>query len=226
MIKPYVLVYATISVDGGLGFTNRRIVLSSDRDLFRLHYIRSKADAIMIGANTVIIDDPLLTIRLPQYNGNQPYRVVVDQKLKTNPNYRVYDTSIAPSILVTSVENRGSYKLKKFVEKGVDVVLTNTRDDGLLDMSRALMEMSNRYGIRKVLVQGGGFLIASLIKQKLIDELIISVAPVMLGLSKVSLVNDFIDEPVHLKLIDVEVDYITNEVILHYKPIAKSSVGE
>uniref|UniRef100_A0A7C4JNC3 RibD family protein n=1 Tax=Staphylothermus marinus TaxID=2280 RepID=A0A7C4JNC3_STAMA len=219
MIKPYVLVYVTISIDGGLGITGRRIILSSERDLYRLHYLRSQVDAIMIGANTVITDNPLLTVRLPQYTGKQPYRVVVDQKLKTDPDYRVYDTSIAPSMIITSFEHKHSYRLRKFIEKGVEVILTRTLDNGLLDLEKPLLEMKNCYGIDKVLVQGGGFLIASLIKQKLVDELIVSLSPVMLGLSKVNLINDFIDEPINLKLKEVEIDYYSGEVVIHYEPI-------
>lgn len=217
--KIRVLVYTTISIDGGIDYRDRHIVLSSERDLYRLHYIRSVVDAIVVGANTILKDDPLLTVRLPNYSGRQPYRVVVDSKLKTNPNYRVYDTSIAPSILVTWNGNKGLNKIDEFLKRGVKVVFVSKTRSGDLDLRDALNKLCRDYGIYKVLVEGGGYLIGSFIEQRLVDKIIVSISPRILGLNKIDFINKTFEKTVLLELISIEYDRLTGEIIVTYKPI-------
>ncbi len=211
----YVIVYATMTVDGKIGY-GRRLRLSSDRDFYRLHLLRSRVDGIMVGANTVISDDPLLTVRLPEYRGKQPYRIVVDMKLKTNPNYRVFDTSLSKSFLITSYENFDSPLIRDFMSAGVEIVFTKKIDELMLDLREALSTLEDKYGIKKVLVEGGGFLIGSLVKQRLINELNICISPKIFGKRGVPLVNIDLGELVYLEPVDVFVDTEAGEIILKY----------
>jgi len=213
-----IIAYTSISVDGGIGFRDRRVLLSSANDLRRLHYLRSTSHAVVIGANTVLVDDPLLTVRLENYNGKQPYRVVVDKELRTNPSFKVYDTSIAPTILVTSTENYGKPVIKEFEKHGVSIVYAESRGEYLV-LRDAFEKISDIYGVRVFLVEGGGFLLGSLIREGLIDKLIVSVTPSLLGLRKVSYINVDLEREVFLKLETVSVDAETGEVILEYKPL-------
>lgn len=214
-----VIVYSTISIDGGLDYVNKKIILSSERDLQRLHYIRSIVDAIVVGANTVIKDNPLLTVRLPGYTGRQPYRVVIDGRLRLTPNYRVFDTSIAPSLLITSVRNCRNNKLDLFRKNSVEVVCVSEINSGELDLLSAFKNLHEYFNIRRALVEGGGILIGSLLKQKLIDKLIVSISPTVLGSSRVSFINTILEKPVKLKIINIEYDHISDEIIVTYKPI-------
>lgn len=211
----YVIVYATMTIDGRIGY-GQRLRLSSDRDLHRLHILRSSVDAVMVGANTVISDNPLLTVRLPGYKGKQPYRIVIDMKLKTDPNYRVFDTSISKSFLITSYENINNPLIKNFISAGVEVVFTKKINETMLDLREAFSILENRYGVRKILVEGGGFLIGSLIKQRLVNELNISISPKILGKRGVPLVNIDLGELVCLEPIDVYIDTETGEILLKY----------
>jgi len=218
-LKTEVIVYTTISLDGGIDYVDEKIVLSSERDLRRLHYMRSLVDAVMIGANTVLKDNPLLTVRLIDHTGRQPYRVIVDSKLVLNPEFKVFDTSIAPSILITSVDScRLKDKISLFESKGVEVICTEIIGD-MLDLRSALNKLYATHGIRKILVEGGGFLIASLLKQRLIDEIYVSISPLILGLRKVNFINQVFDKPIRLKLMDVSIDHVSGEVVLVYKPL-------
>jgi 2,5-diamino-6-(ribosylamino)-4(3H)-pyrimidinone 5'-phosphate reductase len=215
-MRPYVIVYSSISVDGGLSIRGLRFRLSSDNDLYRLHKLRSIVDAVMVGANTVLIDNPLLTVRLPGYRGRQPYRVVVDARLRTNPSYKVYDTSIAPSILITSSELRGHDRIKEFLDKGVEIVFASKRGE-YLDLEGALRILYEKYNVKRILVEGGGYLIGSLVREDLIDEFIISITPWIIGNNRVPLINTVLDKPLRLKLVDIHIDSFLNEVILKYK---------
>lgn len=219
--RPYVLVFSTISVDGGLSVKGKKYKLSSDRDLYRLHYFRSIVDAVMVGANTVIIDDPLLTIRLPGYKGKQPYRIVIDGKLRVTPKYKVFNTKYAPTILITSISNKDREIIKRFTSKGVKVLFIDTdkNDPSKLDLRKAVEKLYREFYIRKILVEGGGQLLASLLKNKLIDELYLSISPLIIGLNKTSLIEDFLESPLKLVLKNIFIDHITGEITINYKPV-------
>lgn len=212
---PRIIAYVTSSVDGRIAPEKGVLRLSSDNDIRRLHEWRSRVDAVMVGANTVVRDNPLLTVRLPGYTGPQPWRIIVDSRLITPPQARVYDARIAPSILVTSAENIGDPRLDEYAGRGVEIVFAPHRGEWL-DLASALREIEEKYGINSILVEGGGILIGTLLVQGLIDKLIVSIAPLVLGRRAVPLVNIDLREPVKICLEKVDVDRITGEVLLYY----------
>ncbi len=221
---PRIIAYVTSSVDGRIAPEKGVLRLSSDNDIRRLHEWRSRVDAVMVGANTVVRDDPLLTVRLPGYTGPQPWRIIVDSRLITPPEARVYDTGIAPSILITSNENTGDPRLDEYTSRGVEIVFAPRKGEWL-DLAGALIEVEEKYGIRSILVEGGGILIGTLLVQGLIDTLIVSVAPLILGRNAVPLVNIDLREPVKICLEQVDIDRVTGEVLLYYRPRGKDASG-
>ncbi len=221
---PRIIAYVTSSVDGRIAPEKGVLRLSSDNDIRRLHEWRSRVDAVMVGANTVVRDDPLLTVRLPGYTGPQPWRIIVDSRLITPPEAHVYDTGIAPSILITSNENTGDPRLNEYASRGVEIVFAPRKGEWL-DLAGALMEVEEKYGIRSILVEGGGILIGTLLVQGLIDTLIVSVAPLILGRNAVPLVNIDLREPVKICLEQVDIDRVTGEVLLYYRPKGKDASG-
>ncbi len=215
-MKPEIITFTTISLDGGISRPGEKTRLSSSRDFERQHLLRSMVDAVMVGANTVLIDDPLLTVRLPGYSGRQPWRIVIDSRLRTSPEARVYDTSKAPTILVTSNENKG--KVSGYEARGVRVVFVNKQGEWL-DLDEAVRKLMDEYGIRKILVEGGGVLIGTLLMQGLIDELIVTISPVLLGKNKTPYIRVELDKPIKLLLEKAEIDRVTGEITLHYRPV-------
>ncbi len=213
-----VITYTTLSVDGRIGYPGRKTVLSSNRDLYRLHRYRSIVDGVMVGANTVISDNPLLTVRLPGYKGRQPVRIVVDSKLRTPLNANVYNVELAPSMLITSTENRGVEKIKLLERRGVWVIYVSERD-GTLDLGEALRILEEEYGVRKILVEGGGYLIGKLIEGKLVDEIHVTISPILLGKGGVPYINLILEKPVRLRLVNYELDGETGEIHLVYRPV-------
>ena len=76
--KPYIILSAAISIDGKIATRTGDSKLSSDKDLDRLHKLRTKVDAIIIGKNTLVRDNPLLTVRYSK--GKNPIRIILDSK--------------------------------------------------------------------------------------------------------------------------------------------------
>ncbi|RLG78507.1 MAG: 2,5-diamino-6-(ribosylamino)-4(3H)-pyrimidinone 5'-phosphate reductase, partial [Thermoprotei archaeon] len=152
-----------MSVDGKIASRSGESRLSCPFDKKRLHELRAMSDGVMVGANTVKIDDPLLTPRLVQVE-KPPARIVVDGKLTLTPTYRVFKVKDAPTYLITSSKTPES-KLRKFEDIGVNVIKAPEKD-GEVNLNYALSELYGK-GIKHILVEGGGNLIWSLLKQNL-----------------------------------------------------------
>jgi len=166
-----------MSVDGKIASRSGDSRLSCPFDKKRLHELRATSDGVMVGANTVRIDDPLLTPRLVQVE-KPPARIVVDGKLTLTPTYRVFKVKDAPTYLITSSKTPES-KLRKFEDIGVNVIKAPEKDDEV-NLNYALSELYGK-GVKHILVEGGGILIWSLLKQNLIDELRVTISPFIIG---------------------------------------------
>ena len=175
--KPYVTAFVTMSVDGKIASRSGDSRLSCPFDKKRLHELRATSDGVMVGANTVRIDDPLLTPRLVQVE-KPPARIVVDGKLTLTPTYRMFKVKDAPTYIITSSKTPES-KLRKFEDIGVNVIKAPEKDSEV-NLSYALSELYGK-GIKHILVEGGGNLIWSLLKQNLIDEFRVTISPFIIG---------------------------------------------
>ena len=201
-----------MSVDGKIATVEGDSRLSCQEDLKRLHLLRSKVDAVMVGVGTVLKDNPSLTVRLVK--GKNPIRVIVDSMASTPPDAKVLDESAKTIIAVSrrAPKNRVA-KLKKRSQ----IIVAGDRLVNLRELLEKLYEM----GIRKVLLEGGSTLNWSMLKENLVDELRISVCPVILGGEKAkSLVGGEgfrkVEEGLKLKLIRTE--RVGEDLLLVYKP--------
>ena len=112
--NPYVILSAAISIDGKISTRAGDSKLSSKEDHIRLHKLRSKVDAILIGKNTLLQDDPLLTVRYTK--GKNPIRIILDSKGTIPINSRIIKTSNEiPTIIAVSkqISKINLLKLKK-----------------------------------------------------------------------------------------------------------------
>jgi len=208
--RPYVIVSAAMSIDGKLATRTGRSNLSSKKDLIRVHKLRKTADAILVGKNTISIDDPLLTVRYVK--GNNPIRIVLDSKGSLSPKSRVIETAKKiPTILVISENASG--KVERFIAKGVEVIKCGKNK---IDLKK-LLEILYKKEIKRIIVEGGGTTNWYFFKEKLVDEIAITITPYVLGGSTaISLVegDGFSEISNSFKLKKIE--KIRNEIVLHY----------
>lgn len=174
-MRPYVVIFATETLDGKIALSEGFTKLSCYDDFVLQHMLRREVDAVMVGANTVIRDDPRLTVRLVP--GKSPARIIVDSRLRAKPSSKIF-TLPGEKILITSKDVDDDF-LAKYIKQGVKVIKVDKRD-GLLNLREALNELA-KLGIRKVMVEGGGILINSLLDQGLVDEVRVTVAPRIFG---------------------------------------------
>lgn len=170
-MKPFVLVNCAMSADGKLAGTERKqIRISSDEDITRVKNLRRKYDAILVGVGTVIADDPHLTVKNASYEEN-PVRIVLDTNGRIPENARVLDGR-APTVVVTCEECDKNW--------GKDVIVIRC-GKGHIDLTDTLHILAHDLGIENVIVEGGGEVIASFFREKLVDRYSVFVGGLIIG---------------------------------------------
>ncbi|AEA12168.1 2, 5-diamino-6-hydroxy-4-(5-phosphoribosylamino)pyrimidine [Thermoproteus uzoniensis 768-20] len=212
-MRPYVYLAAAVTVDGRIASKTGYSRLSCPVDLKRLHALRAKVDAVLVGAGTVKIDNPRLTVRYVE--GRNPVRVIVDGSLSVPQSARVFDSS-APTIVLTT-EKAPREKVAALRERGVEVI----QFPGDAVPLREALERLYASGIRSVLVEGGGRINWQMLSQCLVDELVITVTPYAFGAGTSLLEGPGYDDvesaPFRLRLLSAEICECGQEVVLRYR---------
>ncbi len=139
-----------------------------------LHKIRSTVDAVIVGVDTVIADNPSLTVR--EVKGKNPTRIVLDSNARTPQNAKILNTQEAPTLIVVS-KNAPKEKIAYLKSKNVEVIASSSE---IVDLNELMGELKKQ-GIRKVLVEGGGKVRWSFFEKKLVDELFVWIMPTIWG---------------------------------------------
>ena len=161
--------------------------ISSDSARARAHRLRREADAVVVGINTVLADDPRLTARDPARapRPNRPIRVIVDSRLRTPPSSRCL--AARPKAPVIIAATRSSPRARAALERrGATVWMFPPAcragaGSGCVPLALLLRRLVTDYGVTSVLFEGGGELLAGALEERLIDRLVWIVAPLILG---------------------------------------------
>ena len=154
--RPFVQLKFVQSADLYIGHPEKQVWLSNAYEKIMVHKMRSEADAIMVGTNTVICDDPQLTTR--NYSGKSPIRVTFDRTLRVPVDSKIFDGSVK-TIVYTEQSSYPDFPDTEFV--------TLNFDDSML--VSALSDLKSR-GVHSLMVEGGSRLIEALDRQGLWDE--------------------------------------------------------
>ena len=204
---------AAISLDGKIATKSGDSAFSSRQDKVRVHRLRAKSDAILVGKNTIDVDDPLLTVR--HARGKNPTRIVLDSRAEILPTSKIIKTSNrVPTIIVVS-KSAPKKNLEKLGRYPVKVILAGKNKVEI----KKLLQILYKQKIRTVLLEGGGTTNWEFIKKGLVDKVIVTVTPYMTGGTKaITLVEgegfSKIVDSFKLKLEKVKRQ--NNEIVLHY----------
>ncbi|MBS1153409.1 MAG: Diaminohydroxyphosphoribosylaminopyrimidine deaminase [Myxococcaceae bacterium] len=176
---PFVTLKAAITLDGKLATgTGESKWISGELSRARVHALRNQVDAVIVGAGTVDADDPRLTTRGIAH-GRDPVRVVLDPKLRTAGNAKVYTERSTARTIVATLEGAQYPRAEALADRGVEVWRLPGRA-GRIDLA-ALLTRLGKAGLLHVLVEGGATVHGSFLKEELWDELWLFVAPKLFG---------------------------------------------
>jgi 2,5-diamino-6-(ribosylamino)-4(3H)-pyrimidinone 5'-phosphate reductase len=190
--RPHVTVNMAMTADGKVDTVDRRGArISTDADTRRVNALRAEADAIMVGGHTLLAEDPRLTVRSEALvesrrrrgRAPQPARVAVvsaipdpESGADLGPESRFLHGEPAPVIVVTTERTEPAVR-RRLAAAGAEVVVLGARR---VDLAAALGGLARR-GIRRLLVEGGGTLVAELLRLGLVDEIQLFVGPLVFG---------------------------------------------
>jgi 3,4-dihydroxy 2-butanone 4-phosphate synthase/GTP cyclohydrolase II len=174
--RPHVVVKFAQTLDGRIATSNGDAKwISGEAERRVSHGMRAASDVVLVGVNTVILDDPQLTVRMTP--GASPRRVVLDSTLRIPPTARVLETGAATTVITT--DRSDPLRRDELRRSGtqVEVVAGGPRGVDLVSALAALRAM----GTESVLVEGGAGIITSVLAAGLVDRLVVAIAPIILG---------------------------------------------
>jgi len=181
--RPLVIAKYAMSLDGKIAtFSGESRWITGPDARRKVQEIRASVDAIMVGVNTVVADDPRLTVRdesgMPV--GRQPLRLVADSTARIPLHCRVVCGELPGTTAVIVGPRASKERVKELQDRGNTVVTVPERD-GRVDLEAALRSLAADWDVTSVLVEGGGALLGSLFDLGLVDKVIAFVAPKLIG---------------------------------------------
>lgn len=178
--RPFVILKSAISLDGKIATDagNSRWITGPEARQ-KVHQLRHQVGAILVGAGTVLKDDPQLTTRLKNGTGNHPVRVILDNEGLIPYTARVFkNASRQPVIYVTSRQAPAS-RIQRLQRMAVEVWVLPEKDGGV-HFPKLMQKLAERE-LTSVMIEGGGRVNASALKSKVVDKIILFMAPILIG---------------------------------------------
>ncbi len=177
---PHITLKAAMSMDGKIA--TRRFVsnwISSTAAREYMHLVRGEQDAILVGINTILKDDPLLTVRHSHWKGKRILRIILDSQLRIPLKAKIFDTLSLGDILIFTRNDPPAQKAEKLRKNGATVISMGGSASGI-DLKNCLHWLGKNE-VSSVLVEGGGRVFTSFLEKNLVDKLLLSVSPKLIG---------------------------------------------
>lgn len=178
--KPFVILKSAMTLDGKIAsVTGDSKWVTSEESRAYVHVIRDRVAGIMVGINTVLKDNPMLTTRLSGNEGNDPVRIVVDSKGIIPVDSKVLCANSKAGVILATTSSIHEDKEMYLVDNGVKVIKADG-PDGRVDLVKLLGELY-KLEIDSILLEGGGTLSAQALNEGMVDKVMFFIAPKILG---------------------------------------------
>lgn len=176
--KPFIVLKAAMTLDGKIATaTGQSKWITNETSRAYGYKLRDIYDGIMVGINTVIEDNPMLTARVD--GGKNPIRIIVDSNLKIDINANVVQDKSAKTIVATT-DKADKDKILKLQAQDVDVIVVDKDENDKVDIEK-LLDILGQKNICSILVEGGATLNGSFVAKKLVDKVYFFIAPKIIG---------------------------------------------
>lgn len=182
--RPWVVAKVAQSLDGKIATsTGQSRWISSPASRRLAHQLRERVDAVMVGVNTVLRDNPRLSARTAsgRLSDTQPIKVIVDSRLRTPLFSRCLTSSASPAPTIMATTSRGAARRARFERRGVTVLVFPPASEGRVPLKRLCKTLGKRFAITSMMLEGGGELLASAFQEKVVDQVLWCTAPMLLG---------------------------------------------
>lgn len=177
--RPFVYLKLAMSLDGRIATrTGHSQWITSERSRAKVHRLRDRVSAIMVGVETVLADDPMLTTRLRKGRGKDAIRIVADSNLRTPVSAAVFNPDSSAGVIVATRKDPPREAKSKLEKRGAKVLRTTgiERVD-LQDLLRRVYSV----GVTSLLIEGGGGLAWGALKARVVDRCFFFYAPMIIG---------------------------------------------
>jgi len=176
---PFVTLKYAQTLDGKIAtVTGDSRWISGPSSLGLAHRMRSSHDAVLVGVNTIIRDDPRLTVRLTK--GKNPQKIIVDSRLRMPLDSNILKGEAAPDAIIATTSLSDQGKIKRIQSTGAEVWLLKKDRLDRVELQNLLKELGQR-NFRSILVEGGSKIITSFFKKRLADHLVVFIANKIVG---------------------------------------------
>ena len=214
-----VIVNSAMTVDGKIATHQGDSAISSKDDLIRVHKLRDSVDGIIVGISTVLADNPRLTIRLGRKQPKEKHltRIIIDSMGRIPLDSQILRTASKIKTIV-AVTKLAHMNVRRKIKKTGAIVIVAGKDT--VDLKRVLWTIQ-KMGIKKILVEGGGEINWSLFSLGIVNELIVTIAPKIVGGRQATTLVEGegyskISQGLKLQLKKVRMQN-SGELVLHYK---------
>jgi diaminohydroxyphosphoribosylaminopyrimidine deaminase/5-amino-6-(5-phosphoribosylamino)uracil reductase len=186
---PWVIMKAGCSLDGKLAAPDGRCAwITGSESRAEVHRIRDRVDAILVGVDTALNDDPSLTTRLPHKKGQDPTRVILDTRLRLTPTAKMLTLQSKANTLVFCGPGADAGKRKTLSDAGATIYEVGLKDSRL-DLNEVLKQLGTLQ-LNSVLVEGGSGVHTSFLQEGLVDQVSLFMAPLFLGKESIPVVGE------------------------------------
>jgi len=177
--RPFVFLKLAMSLDGRIATrTGESQWITSDASREKVHRLRDKVSAIMVGIQTVLTDNPYLTTRLPRGGGHDPIRVVADSNLRTPLDAAIFNASSSSGVIIAACKEPPKERRAALEKRGAKVIPTAGRER--VNLPDLLLRLY-RIGITSVLIEGGSALAWGALDAQVVDRCQFFYAPIIIG---------------------------------------------
>ena len=178
--KPFVILKTAMSLDGKIATASGESQwITSEASRQRGHEIRDTVDAILVGSGTVIRDNPALTTRLQNRDGQDATRIVLDSYGRTSTDARIFNPESRANVIIAVTPNAPTRNINALEKAGAEVITVPAVRSKI--SFEHLMEILGERKITSVLIEGGGEINASAIAAGVVDKVMCFVAPTLIG---------------------------------------------
>ncbi len=178
--RPFVILKSAISLDGKIATVSGESQwITSQASRLKGHEIRGSVDAILVGIGTVLRDNPSLTTRIPNQEGKDAVRIVVDSQGRTPLTAKIFNPNSEASVIIAVTENVSAEKIEKLQAADAEVLVIEEQQNRVC--LSALMKKLGQREITSVLIEGGGEVNASALKAGIVDKVSFFIAPKLIG---------------------------------------------